>query len=281
VLGWPLRALIGVVLIVGGCRDTMVGASGTPPSGGPPPPPPQAVGFVKHTLTDSGVTYAYQVFVPLNYDPKRLWPVILFLHGSGQAGTDNELQTLVGLGPAVRAQQKDFPAIVVFPQAPKGVRWQRTMGRVAIEALDETVQQLHGDSTREYLTGVSLGGFGTWELALEYPDRFAALVPIAGAIHAKCSCPTCHPLIAAVPPNTPDPYAYVAQKLQRMPIWVFHGSADPQVPVVEARQIVAALRAVGAPVRYTEYPGVGHDAWDQAYADPALWTWLFAQLTIP
>jgi predicted peptidase len=260
---FSIRTAVLSMMAALSCSDA-TGAAGPP-------------GFVARTVADAGTTYGYRVFVPTSYDATHAWPVILYLHGSGETGTDNVKQIETGLGAYVSQHRDDFPAIVVFPQAPRETQWNGRMARVAFEALDATMRQYNIDPARVYLTGISLGGFGTWELALEQPRRFAALMPIASGLRAPCPQGNCPLLVTAIPATTPDPYMYTAQHLSGVPIWVFHGSADPNVPVSGARQLVADLRSLGAPVKYTEYAGAGHDVWDMTYADPAVWEWMFAQ----
>ncbi len=231
--------------------------------------------FAKRTVVVGGTSYPYQVFVPPGLVAGPRPPVILFLHGSGERGTDGERQTRVGLGPAVRKRAETFPALVVFPQAPPDTLWSGPPAQAAIQALDGALEEFRGDPDRVYLTGVSMGGYGTFELALAYPSRFAALVPVCGGLLP----PPRHPglRVAAIPAGESDPYTYVASRLTALPVWLFHGEDDGSVPVTESRQLAAALEKAGAPVRYTEYPGVGHGSWDPAYAEPGLWEWLFGE----
>lgn len=255
-------ALLALVLI--GCSTTRRSRAPVP------------TGFVARAAVVNGASYPYKVYVPANYDGSRRWPVILFLHGAGERGSDGELQVQVGLAPAIRRAPDRVPAIVIFPQAPKDSTWSGTPGRMAMQALDHTMREFRGDPKRVYLTGLSMGGYGTWQLALEHPKRFAALVPIcSGVTYPR---PTATWLrVTAVPADATNPYAIVAEGVRRIPVWAFHGDEDQAVPVTESRKMVEALRAIGAPVRYTEYPGVGHNSWDSAYAEPGLWEWLFGQ----
>jgi predicted peptidase len=222
----------------------------------------------------NGLRYPYQVFVPAKRSRTRP-PVILFLHGSGERGSDGARQTTVGLGPEVARRASDFPAIVVMPQAPADSVWAGPPTRAALDALDSAMTEFNGDPERVYLTGISMGGYGTWEIALDNPTRFAALVPICGGVRP---IPT-NPRIAvrAVAGLPGDIFDNAAARVARIPTWIFHGSADRSVPVDESRGMAEALRKAGAKVQYTEYEGVGHNSWDRAYAAPALWTWLFAQ----
>jgi len=236
-------------------------------------------GFLDRTLKFEGNTYRYQVFVPANFDRHQLWPVILFLHGRGESGYDGLLQTEVGIGSAIRRSQGKMPFIVVMPQCPGEKSWtDPDMGEMALAALGSAVREFHGDSKSLYLTGLSMGGYGTWEVAAHHPGKFAAIVPICSGLHP----PDGHPEIVSSfvdDPKVADPYAEVAARIGRTAtaIWMFHGANDPAVPVEESRKMAAALRAVGSKVKYTEYPDTGHNSWDKAYAEPGLWDWLLAQ----
>lgn len=230
--------------------------------------------FVKRTVLVEGRSYPYQVFVPREAGGGHL-PVILFLHGGGERGTDGEQQTRVGLGPVVRAQADSFPALVVFPQAPPGSLWQGPPAGAAVAALDAAMREFGGDPDRAYLTGISMGGYGTFELALREPGRFAALVSVCGGLRAPSE--SMGLFVEAIPPGERDPYAYAAARLSSVPLWLFHGASDDRVPVTESRLLAAAFEKAGAPVRYTEYPGVGHNSWDRAYHEPGLWEWLFGK----
>jgi predicted peptidase len=243
--------------------------------GGAPPVSPAPLGFVSRSTTVDGSTYTYQVFVPRRRARQARPPVILYLHGAGERGTDGQLQTMVGLGPVVKARAESFPTIVIFPQAPPDSVWSGAPARAAMQALEAALTEFGGDPTRTYLTGLSMGGYGTWDLALEHAGRFAALVPICGGLRALHAFPNIR--VTQIPPDAADPYAPAAARLATVPIWLFHGEADRTVPVEESRHMAEALRRAGAPVRYTEYPGVGHNSWESAYNDPELWRWLFAQ----
>jgi predicted peptidase len=229
-------------------------------------------GFLDRSLSLHGAIYKYQVFVPDNWSPNQKWPMILFLHGAGERGTDGLIQTQVGIATAIRNDRSRFPAIVVMPQCLREHSWNKPdMEEVALAALAAASREFKGDRKRNYLTGLSMGGYGTWALAAAYPNKFAAIVPICGGI-----------LLPDDSRKQPDsdriPYLEAAKKIgTKLPIWVFHGDADPAVPVAESRLMVEALKAAGANVRYTEYPGVGHNSWDKAYADPELMTWLLSK----
>jgi predicted peptidase len=231
-------------------------------------------GFLDRTVKLDRVTYRYQVFVPSDYTRSRPWPVILFLHGSGERGTDGRLQTEVGLGSALRRYSGRYPAIVVFPQAPAEVRWPGNAARVAMAALDQTLRQFHADPDRVYLTGISMGGNGAWYLAYRFPERFAAVVPVCGWVVPRQRFPTSESVVSS---DSGSPVEAIARRLRAVPVWIFHGDDDPVVEPDDSRALAAALEALGAPVRYTELRGAGHNAWDPAYSLPEFAAWLFAQ----
>lgn len=217
---------------------------------------PVVTGFLNKSIDHAGKPRQYVVYVPRDYSPEKKWPVILFLHGAGERGDDGLKQTQVGIGFALRFYSERYPAVVVMPQCPTGERWSGASAEHALKALDKTMAEYNGDPDRVYLTGLSMGGFGSWVIASEHPTRFAAVAPICGR---------------------GDPKA-MAEKLKDVPIWVFHGDADQAVPVAGSREMVEAIKAAGGTkVKYTEYPGVGHNSWDPAYQDKAFAEWLFAQ----
>jgi len=146
----------------------------------------------------------------------------------------------------------------------------------ALAALDRAIKEFHGDVRRLYLSGLSMGGYGTWDMAAKYPHRFAAFVVICGGI----APPKMYPQMGgslAKDPKVADPYAETARLIGSTPVWIFHGGADPVVPVEESRKMYAALQAAHGNVKYTEYRGVGHESWLKAYAEPDLTTWLSQQ----
>jgi predicted peptidase len=224
--------------------------------------------FLNRTVTSNGVVYRYVVSVPAGWSADRAWPIILFLHGSNERGEDGIVQSKVGLGLAVRNHPERFPAIVVMPQCRRDADWRTPdMEAQILAALDASMKEFHGDPRRVYLTGFSMGGYGTWSLAAKYPKRFAAIVLVAAGIQ----WPTPRQITDA------EPYAAIARKVAGIPIWVFHGNADRNVFVTESREMVKLLRELRADVRYTEYDGVAHESWDRAYGEPELPVWLFHQ----
>lgn len=236
-------------------------------------------GFLDRSITVRGAAFRYQVFVPENWTPHQQWPIVLFLHGAGERGDDGLQQTDVGIGVAIRTNRSVMPAIVVMPQCPKNLWWtQPPMDELAIATLDAAAKEFHGDARRTYLTGISMGGYGSWRLAEKYPGRFAALVVICGGIRPPAATLKAHPDLAKwTPPDSPKSYSDAAAKIGKIPVWIFHGGDDDIVPVTESQRMYAAMKAAGADVRYTEYPGVKHDSWDRAYDDPKLFPWLFSQ----
>ena len=239
-------------------------------------PRERETGFLDRTVKVGSVTYHYQVYVPADWSKKKRWPVILFLHGAGERGGDGLIQTEVGIGTAIRRHAERVPAIVVFPQCLKDRWWpEPEMQAQALKALDEAMKEFNGDTSRVYLTGISMGGYGTWAIAANNPSRFAALAPVCGGVRT--------PPRVAIPSGTPDadkasdPYQAIAQKVGSTPVWVFHGGADTVVPVSESQKMVEALKATGGKVRYSEYEGVGHNSWDKAYSEPEFFSWLLSQ----
>jgi predicted peptidase len=201
-----------------------------------------------------GEQYKYAVYIPDEYTPERKWPAVLFLHGAGERGDDGKLQATVGIGPAIQEKPERFGCIVVMPQMRAGQKWEGVMADLALHALDATLVQYNIDRDRIVLTGLSLGGYGTWLIGARHPERFSALVPVCGG-------------------GSPED----AEVLAHVPIWCFHGDADPVVPVERSREMVAAVRVAGGNVRYTELPGVAHNSWDLAYGDAELIAWMLAQ----
>jgi predicted peptidase len=192
----------------------------------------------------------YLLYLPADYDASRRWPLILFLHGSGERGDDVSRVARHG-PPKLLAAGDDLPCIVVSPQADS----ERTWSTWQLDALLEEVAERYAiDDARIYLTGLSLGGYGAWDLAMEFPRRFAALVPVSAQ-------------------GNPSGVA----ALRHLPVWAFHGALDDVVPMAGARRMVDDLREAGGDVRFTVYPELGHDAWTRAYEEPALYEWMLAQ----
>lgn len=216
------------------------------------------VGFLDRVFKDGDSESKYIVFVPHDYKGDKAYPLILFLHGAGESGTDGKRQAAVGLGPAIRKQEKTFPFIVVFPQADKAGRasWyaDSPYGMRALKILDQVKKDYKVDDKRLYLTGLSMGGYGTWSFAAAHPNKWAAIVPVCGGGDAT-----------------------TAAKFKDVPCWCFHGDADNAVKVTESRAFIKALKDAGGNPKYDEYPGVGHNSWDKAYGTPELYEWLLKQ----
>jgi predicted peptidase len=145
----------------------------------------------------------------------------------------------------------------------------------ALKALDQTIKEFNGDMQRTYLTGLSMGGYGAWIIAAENPSKFAAVAVVCGGVRPppRVNVPEANTSLAA----SADPYGAVAAKIGKTPVWVFHGGADPVVPVTESRKMVEAIKAIGGSVRYNEYEGVGHNSWDKAYSEAEIFPWMLAQ----
>ena len=250
----PLRAL-SLTLAVFSCMSLSTAAE---------------TGFLDREIEHAGDTYRYQVYLPRDYSASRQWPVILFLHGAGERGNDGLKQTQVGLGRAIRLNPERWPAITVFPQVPADERWQGDVAAMAMAALDATMEEFSTDASRTYLTGLSLGGNGSWYLGHHHADRFAAVLAVCGFVQLEGR-------FESFVSDSGDPYSIVANSLRNTPVWVVHGDADVVVPVDESRRMVSALQSAGAAVHYTELPGVNHNSSDAAYADLDIVNWLFKQ----
>lgn len=230
--------------------------------------------LVERSLDLHGTTYRYQVRVPDGWTAGRSWPVVLFLHGSGERGSDNQSQLSQGLPPWLAQHGKDFPAVMVIPQAPQGSSWSGEVEQMALQALDDSITAYHGDRRRLYLTGLSMGGYGSWQIALDHPDMFAAAAIVCGGIRHPNDSERLR--VQGIPADVADPYVWVAAHLGKLPVWIFNGAIDDVVPPEESHRMHAALKARGNDVRYTEFPGVGHGSWEAAYATTQLWPWMFA-----
>ena len=218
----------------------------------------------------SKVPLKYRLLKPVNYRPGKKYPMILFLHGAGERGDDN-LVTLThaatDLADPIRREK--YPCYVVIPQCPTEQKWSdvdwskasseqpenASQSMLSVkELMDEMVESAGVDKSRIYITGLSMGGYGTWDAIARYEGVFAAAAPICGGGDPK-----------------------MVSRFSRLPIWCFHGEADPVVKVTRSREMVEALKATGSPVKYTEYPGVQHDSWTETYANPDFYQWMFAQ----
>ena len=235
-------------------------------------------GFLDRTIAVQGKTYRYEVFVPANWNKQQKWPVILFLHGYGERGENGLRETDIGLPHSIRKSKKLSPFVIIMPQCLDGdhVFTDQDMEAVALAEFQQSMKEFHGDPERVYLTGLSMGGYATWNIAARHPGIFAAYVPVCGGVQPNKDHPTVKASLFG-DPAIPDPYAEIARRIGKTPVWIFHGDADPTVPVEESRKMAAALRAAGGNVKYTEYPGVAHDSWVKAYDEPELFPWLLQQ----
>ena len=236
-------------------------------------------GFLTRSLCDGRDQRLYQVYVPSDYTPEKRWPVILFLHGAGEGGRDALLPTEYQLGSAIRRNAAHYPGLVVFPQvAAYQPVWSSADVDFALEVLADAQRDFAVDDDRIYVTGVSSGGKAAWHALYRHPARFAAALIVCGLVRPRLAgggrMPDADPV---VPDADGSPMEQLASRLQATPIWTFHGDVDPVFPVEDARAVMTALQRAGAPVRYTELAGFGHDVWDIAYYSPQVADWLFAQ----
>ena len=199
----------------------------------------------------STITTDYLLALPDGYadGADKEWPLLVFLHGAGERGHDINMVKTHGPPKLIEAGQS-LPFIVVSPQCPEGGWWSPV---ILNNLLDEVMEAYDVDDDRVYLTGLSMGGFGTWAWASENPDRFAAIAPICGG---------------------GDPEE--AWKLRHLPVWVFHGAKDMVVPISSSEVMVNALKDYDAEVEFTVYPEAGHDSWTETYANPAFFDWLLS-----
>lgn len=199
----------------------------------------------------------YLLFLPAGYDPDSTnrWPLILFLHGAGERGS--ELWMVARHGPPkVDMQMTNFPFIVVSPQCPEGQVWSED---VLLALLDNIETNYPVDLHRVYLTGLSMGGFATWDLGLDHPERFAAIAPLCGGGEVI------KPYLASE--RHPE-------ELRSLAVWAFHGAKDPVVPVQESEHMVGFLKGLGVKeVKFTIYPDAEHDCWTRTYDNPELFEW--------
>lgn len=227
--------------------------------------------FESRQYIDQGDTLNYRITFP-DYNTSEKYPVVLFLHGAGERGNDNISQLKWGVKNfATDESMISHSAIVIAPQCPAGSRWSNFVGdrekeplqlgneparplEMAMEVLDQVITNNAVDTTRIYITGLSMGGFGTWDALARWPEKFAAGVPVCGG-------------------GAPA----TAERMADIPVWAFHGAEDPTVDPALSRRMIQALRKAGAQPGYTEYPGVGHFSWLQAYSDPYMMDWLFNQ----
>jgi poly(3-hydroxybutyrate) depolymerase len=231
--------------------------------------PAQETGFLNRSLQLHGVTYRFQVYVPEEWRRKdrRLWPIILFLHGRGERGSEGMWQTQIGLPEAVRDHPERWPFVIVMPQCPQNHFWTEAGSEeLAMAALDRETAEFHGDPNRTYLSGLSLGGYGAWELARLHPHRWAAVAIAAGGIFWSYA-----PERWRQAGSLPGEYA---RAVGRTPVWMFHGSDDPVVATRQSELLYEAFKSNGGRIRLWIYQGLRHDCWTRAYDEPELPRWL-------
>lgn len=220
--------------------------------------PPQPKSMEGKTGQADGVEFL--IFLPKGYDTDtdKRWPLMLFLHGGGGRGTN--IAQVTSLGPPKLAKEgRDFPFIIVAPQCRPGKRWDN---KLLLPLLDNIEKDYRVDTTRVYLTGLSLGGLGTWNLGLAHPERFAAIAPVCGGSD---------PAVL----NQADPKK--TEAIKSLGIWVFHGAKDTTVPIEQSERMVAALKKFGCKdVEFTVYPELDHNCWTVTYDNPKLYEWLLA-----
>ncbi|HJZ89477.1 MAG TPA: prolyl oligopeptidase family serine peptidase [Gemmataceae bacterium] len=225
----------------------------------------------KHTYRDAhGKELPYRLLKPLHPEEGKKYPLVIFLHGAGERGSDNEKQLIHGVPHFVAKEtQEKYPCFLVAPQCPAGQRWVEVdwsadshtqpkapgeAGRLTLELIEQVMKELPIDPKRVYLTGLSMGGYGTWDLLARRPELFAAAAPICGGADEA-----------------------TAAKIKAIPVWAFHGARDTAVKPARSRNMIAALEKAGGKPKYTEYPDVGHNSWDNAYKDPKFYEWMFGQ----
>jgi acetyl esterase/lipase len=231
--------------------------------------PPQETGFLNRSIEMHGASYRFQVYLPEEWrrDDHKQWPIILFLHGRGERGSEGMWQTQIGLPEAVRDHPERWPFIIVMPQCPQAYYWtDPEMLTMAMTALDRETEEFHADPERTYLTGLSLGGYGAWELARLHPRRWAAVAIAAGGIFWSYA-----PDRWREASTLPAEYAHA---LGRTPVWLFHGSDDNVVPERESELMYEAFKSAGGHVRLWVYQGLKHDCWTRAFDEPDLPRWM-------
>ncbi|MCE2936131.1 MAG: dienelactone hydrolase family protein [Cyclobacteriaceae bacterium] len=231
--------------------------------------------FEKREYRKGSSVLPYRILFPQNYDSQKKYPLVVMLHGAGERGSDNEKQLIHGAKLFLSTEARmAYPAIVIFPQCPEDSYWsavsvdrsKQPYGldfsyespiteplRLVVDLIRYLQRTEQVDRQRIYVTGLSMGGMGTFELAYRFPKLVAAALPICGG---------------------GDVLKYDA-RVKKIPFWVFHGDADAVVGVEESRAMVERLRSIGVSVKYTEYPGVNHNSWDNAFAEPDFLKWVF------
>jgi predicted peptidase len=225
--------------------------------------------FDKLIFEKDGNSLPYRLLKPVNPQALERFPLIIFLHGSGERGSDNEAQLKHIKNLVLDTDNRGrYPCYVLAPQCPANELWAEhnkdgsvkaqpttSMGMV-MQLVEQISKDFPIDASRIYITGVSMGGYGTWDLLARYPEKFAAGVPVCGGGDER-----------------------TASKMKKIPIWAFHGALDDRVPARQSQKMIQAIQKAGGKPGYTEYPDIKHDSWVQAYQEPHLLPWLFKQKT--
>jgi predicted peptidase len=240
-----LLGFLTIAVLVTGCSSVKQTVSTKPGQ--------QAQSFSKEYTRTEKLDYLFYLPKEYGQDNNKI-PLLLFLHGSGERGNDVNLVAKHG-PPKLISEGKDFPFIVVSPQCPDGLWW--TMDS-QLEILNDMVENIcdnyNVDKDRIYITGLSMGGYGTWSMLAKYPDKFAAAVPICGGGDSL-----------------------LVNRYCKIPIWVFHGAKDNVVPVAQSESMVNALKKCGSNVKFTVYPEAGHNSWEETYNNPEVFKWILEQ----
>lgn len=226
--------------------------------------------------SQKGDSLLYRFLIPQNIsanDSNTKYPLVVFLHGAGERGNDNVKQLIHGASLFSKPESlKNYPCYFIAPQCPIDKRWVEVDWKLQFHSMPEQISENLGftvqlidsliknypiDINRIYVTGLSMGGFGTWDIICRFPDKFAAAAPICGGGDEN-----------------------LAEKINKIPIWAFHGSNDKLVTVYRSRNMINALKKTGGKPKYTEYPGVGHFSWEKAYSEPDFLKWMFSQSKI-
>jgi predicted peptidase len=231
---------------------------------------PQKMFEPRDFADQAGNVLKYRLLKPANYNPNQKYPLVIFLHGAGERGNDNKIQLVHGMKDFLDAERrKSMPCYVLAPQCPAGKKWVEvdwssdtstipekvsdSLG-LTIELVKSMIETAAVDPNRIYITGLSMGGYGTWDALARHPEMFAAAAPICGG-------------------GDPSTVA----RFKNIPLWAFHGDEDKAVKVERTRAMIEALKTAGGEPKYTEYPGVGHDSWTATYKNPEFHQWLFTQ----
>jgi predicted peptidase len=237
-----LVAMLSCVMISGSTQESM----------------PEARQKPQHLETEvrTPVKLSYLLFLPKEYEATgtRRWPLMLFLHGAGERGSDLNRVKVHG-PPKIVESSPGFPFILVSPQCPSNRHWSN---EELLALLDEVMAKHQVDTSRVYLTGLSMGGFGTWNLGIAHPERFAAILPICGGGDFL-------PVVLAGPDKR--------KALSSLGIWAFHGARDEVVPLAESQRMINALKRIGLDPKLTVYPEAGHDSWTETYDNPEIYRW--------